>query len=119
MPTKEHDDNVRPAVRLDHLTVHPEGEPGATVRFLVPRKMIEYKSNTDLDVRSAITRHQEGTAGRSLENPVKERTTWHQEELAGRSLAKGVKEGFAMKAAPAYDDAIGHAGNHSRREKLR
>lgn len=117
--TNDHDDNVRPVVRFDHQTVHPEGEPGAITRLLMPQEMVENKSSTGLDVRSAITRHQEGTAGRSLDNAVKERTMWHQEELAGRSLARGVREGFAMKAAPAYDDAIRHAGNHGKREKLR
>ena len=68
-------------------------------RVLEPQEMIEKKSSTVLDVSSAMTRHQEG--------------------LAEKSLARDVKEEFAMKLAPAYGDAIGHAGNGGRREKLR
>lgn len=66
-----------------------------------------------------MMRHPEGIAGTSLGKGVKGGTARHQEQLEERPLAGGVQEGFAMKPAPAYGDAVGHAGNSGRKEKLR
>lgn len=118
-PPRHHVPTNDQPVSCGHQALHREDGPGAIAAVLEPQEMVDKKSSTGLDVRSATMRHQEGIAGTSLGKSVKGRTTRHQEQLAGRSLAGGVQEGFAVKPAPAYGDAVGHAGNSGRREKLR